>query len=113
MDYESDPDQKGIKFPVILPRKESRCNYIGGVKKKKGGDCFEILARHRKRHRDFFRVIIVEERNKEIVTSRIELLKQITRPIRRLFWKFMKLVKRTDEIHEGGVYTVALLTPRR
>lgn len=45
-----------------------------------------------------------KEGRKEIATNRIELSKQITRAIQRLFWEFMKLVKRTDEIHEesGG-----------
>lgn len=52
-----------------------------------------------------------KEGRKEIATNRIELSKQITRAILRLFWEFMKLVKRTDEIHEesgGEGYTTVI-----
>lgn len=53
-----------------------------------------------------------KEGRKEIATNRIELSKQITRAIQRLFWEFMKLVKRTDEIHEesGGEGILRLYT---
>lgn len=101
--------------------KESQCNYIGGVKKKKeGGYCFaryysrvETRVAKEPIERELFPRYYIgrkKEGRKEIATNRIELSKQITRAIQRLFWEFMKLVKRTDEIHEesgkGGYTTV-------
>lgn len=66
--------------------KESRCNYIWGV--KKGGGLFRDIGALKRDAKEpskgnYFRVIIAEERKEEIVTNRIELLKQITRAIFR------------------------------
>lgn len=95
-------------------------------KKKGGGYCFARYSRVETRvakepiERELFPRYYIgrkKEGRKEIATNRIELSKQITRAIQRLFWEFMNLVKRTDEIHEesggeGILWLYTLLTSR-